>query len=256
MQDDFFGNVKPSPESGNKGFDRGPKLDLAFVCMTAYEEVFTTFAGLSVAYIKPPKMVNIAGQYIASLGLKQFRCAETEKFPHVTFFFNDYRDEPFPGEDRTIIPSAKVATYDLQPEMSAPGIRDAVLEALDTDYALIVVNFANGDMVGHTGKLDAAIKAIETVDACVGAVVEKTLAKGGQLIVTADHGNAEQMFDPETNAPHTAHTLYTVECILVDQRLKADMKLREGGRLADIVPTALKMMGLSQPKEMTGESLM
>lgn len=256
MQPDFFGNVKPSPESGNKGFDRGPKLDLAYVCMTAYEQVFTTFPGLSVAYIKPPKMVNTTGEYIASLGLKQFRCAETEKFPHVTFFFNDYRDEPFPGEDRKIIPSAKVATYDLQPEMSAPGIRDAVLEALDKDYALIVVNFANGDMVGHTGKLNAAIRAIETVDACVGAVVEKTLAKGGQLIVTADHGNAEQMFDPETNAPHTAHTLYTVECILVDKRLKADEKLREGGRLADIVPTALKMMGLSQPKEMTGESLM
>jgi 2,3-bisphosphoglycerate-independent phosphoglycerate mutase len=140
--------------------------------------------------------------------------------------------------------------------MSAAGIRDAVLEAIDGDYALIVVNFANGDMVGHTGKLDAAIQAVEMVDACVGAIVAKTLAKGGQLIITADHGNAEQMFDPTTGAPHTAHTTYDVECILVDSRLKSsDVKLREGGRLADIIPTAFKMMGLEKPQAMTGQSL-
>ena len=257
MQPDFYGNVPPSPDSGEKGFDRGSQLDIQYVCMTAYEASFTNFPNLSVAFPKPPKMSNIAGQYISELGLKQFRCAETEKFPHVTFFFNDYRDEPFEGEDRKMAQSPKVATYDLQPEMSAREVCDHVLNALDDDYALIVVNFANGDMVGHTGKLNAAIKAIETVDGCVGEIVDKTLAKGGQLIVTADHGNAEQMFDPETNAPHTAHTLYNVECIIVDDRHAEPNKatLREGGRLADIVPTALKLMGLDQPKEMTGQSL-
>src|SRR5690606_16909629 len=148
--------------------------------------------------------------------------------------------------------SPKVATYDLQPQMSAPEVCEHVLAALDEDYALLIVNFANGDMVGHTGKLDAAIKAIETVDECVGRIVDKTLAKGGQLIVTADHGNAEQMFDPETNAPHTAHTLYDVECIIADARYAVDkkVKLRQDGRLADVIPTALKLMGLPQPKEM------
>ncbi|MEX0741345.1 MAG: 2,3-bisphosphoglycerate-independent phosphoglycerate mutase, partial [Phycisphaeraceae bacterium] len=183
--------------------------------------------------------------------------AETEKFPHVTFFFNDYRDEPFEGEDRAIIPSPKVGTYDLKPEMSAFEVRDAVLEALDKDYALLVVNFANGDMVGHTGKLDAAIKAVEAVDGCVAAIVEKTLAKGGQLIVTADHGNAEQMYDPINKAAHTAHTTYDVECILVDPRLEGRaVTLQENGRLADVMPTALAMMGLEQPEAMTGRSLL
>ena len=254
VMDQFYGHVKESPDSGEKGFDRGDKLDVFYVTMTAYEAALSEM--VNVAFPKPPKMVDIAGQWLQQHKLKQFRCAETEKFPHVTFFFNDYRDDPFEGEDRKIVPSPKVATYDLQPEMSAPGIRDAVLEALDGDYAMIVVNFANGDMVGHTGKLDAAIKAVETVDGCVGQIVKKTLAKGGQLIVTADHGNAEQMFDPTTNAPHTAHTTYTVECILVDSRLKSSgIKLREGGRLADIVPTAFKMMGLEQPEAMTGQSL-
>jgi 2,3-bisphosphoglycerate-independent phosphoglycerate mutase len=256
MQPDFHGNVQPSPDSGEKGFDRGEQLDIRYVCMTAYEQAFAQFPGLSIAYTKPPKMEDIAGQYISELGLKQFRCAETEKFPHVTFFFNDYRDEPFEGEDREIVQSPKVATYDLHPEMSAPGVRDAVLKALDDDYALIIVNFANGDMVGHTGKLDAAIAAVQTVDDCVGQIVDKTLERGGRLIVTADHGNAEQMFDPQTDAPHTAHTLYDVECILVAGEFEgSDMKLREGGRLADIMPTALKMMGLEQPKAMTGEAL-
>jgi len=254
VMDEFHGHVAASPDSGEKGFDRGKKLDLVYVTMTAYEEALSKM--VDVAFPKPPKMKDIAGQCLAEHGLKQFRCAETEKFPHVTFFFNDYRDEPFEGEDRKIVQSPKAATYDLQPEMSAPGVRDAVLEALDDDYALIVVNFANGDMVGHTGKLDAAIQAVQTVDGCVGAIVEKTLAKGGQLIVTADHGNAEQMFDPETNAPHTAHTTYDVECILVADHLRGgDVKLREGGRLADIIPTAFKMMGLAQPEAMTGQSL-
>jgi len=257
MQPEFQGNVPPSPDTGEKGFDRGSRLDIRYVCMTAYEASFTDFANLSVAFPKPPKMVNTAGEYLSALGLSQFRCAETEKFPHVTFFFNDYRDEPFDGEDRKMAQSPKVATYDLQPEMSAFEVRDHVLRALDGDYALIVVNFANGDMVGHTGKLDAAIKAIETVDGCVGEMVDKTFERGGQLIVTADHGNAEQMYDPETGAAHTAHTLYDVECIIVDERYAGDaeIELREGGRLADIMPTALKLMGLDKPTEMTGESL-
>ncbi len=251
---EFLGHVKPSPDSGVKGFDRGAKLNLHFVTMTAYEEEMNQW--VKVAFVKPPKMADVCGEWLAKHDLKQFRSAETEKFPHVTFFFNDYRDAPFPGEDRQMAQSPKVATYDLQPEMSAAGVRDAVLGALDKDYAMIVVNFANGDMVGHTGKLDAAIKAVETVDQCVGAIVDKTLAKGGQLIITADHGNAEQMWDPINNCPHTAHTTYDVELIVVDPRYAGKkIKLKDGGRLADVVPTAFKLMGLEQPKAMTGMSL-
>ncbi len=254
MQPDFYGNVKPSPDSGEKGFDRGDQLDVKYVCMTAYEAAFASFPNVSVAYEKPAKMVDIAGEYLSKKGLKQFRCAETEKFPHVTFFFNDYRDDPFAGEDRKMAQSPQVATYDLQPEMSAGEIRDYVLEALEGDYALIFVNFANGDMVGHTGKLDAAVKAVETVDACVGAIVDKTLEKGGRLIVTADHGNSEQMFDPETGAAHTAHTTYPVECIVVDERY-VGRSLADGGCLADVMPTAFALMGLDKPEAMSGRSL-
>jgi 2,3-bisphosphoglycerate-independent phosphoglycerate mutase len=203
-------------------------------------------------------MEMIAGEYLSQLGKTQFRCAETEKYPHVTFFANDYRNDPFPGETQQMAQSPKVATYDLQPEMSAHEIRDLVLQRINSpdcdDFMLI--NFANGDMVGHTGKLDAAIKAVETVDACVGQIVDAVLKKGGKLVVTADHGNAEQMFDPETNAPHTAHTLYDVECILVDPSLNKDTKLRRDGKLADVLPTALQLMQLDQPKAMTGQSLL
>jgi 2,3-bisphosphoglycerate-independent phosphoglycerate mutase len=252
---EFLGHVKASPDSGAKGFDRGPKLDLRYITMTAYEEELGRW--VQVAFPKPPKMQDICGQWLASRGLRQFRCAETEKFPHVTFFFNDYRDEPFPGEDRAIVPSPKVATYDLQPEMSAFGVRDAVLKALDADYALIVVNFANGDMVGHTGKLDAAVQAVQTVDQCVGAIIDKTLARGGKLIVTADHGNAEQMWDPVNHCPHTAHTTYDVEMIVVAPEYRGRrVALRSGGRLADVVPTAFALMGLDQPAAMTGRSLL
>lgn len=252
---DFQGSVKPSPDTGAKGFDRGERLKVKFVCMTAYEQDLAPY--VDVAFPKPPKMKDIAGEHLSALGLTQFRCAETEKFPHVTFFFNDYRDEPFEGEHREIIQSPKVATYDLQPEMSAPGVRDAVLRRLAAPDCepFIVVNFANADMVGHTGSLEAAIHAVETVDACVGAIVDKTLARGGSLIVTADHGNAEQMWDPETGSPHTAHTTYDVPLIVVGKAFK-DRKLRSGGRLADIVPTALDMMGLHKPEAMTGQSLL
>ncbi|QDU34889.1 2,3-bisphosphoglycerate-independent phosphoglycerate mutase [Poriferisphaera corsica] len=256
MQPDFFGNVLPSPESGAKGFER-KQLDIQYVCMTAYDESFIGWPNLGVAYLKPPKMINIGGEYLSKLGKTQFRCAETEKFPHVTFFANDYREEPFPGEGRQMAQSPKVATYDLQPEMSAYEIRDIVLGRVNAEDCedFILVNFANGDMVGHTGKLDAAIKAVETVDQCVGEIVDAVLARGGKLIVTADHGNAEQMFNPDTDAPHTAHTLYDVECILVDPDLTKNTKLVDDGKLADIFPTVLKMMKLDQPAEMTGVSL-
>ncbi|HUB27748.1 MAG TPA: 2,3-bisphosphoglycerate-independent phosphoglycerate mutase [Tepidisphaeraceae bacterium] len=234
------------------GFDRGKKLDLFYATMTAYEEGLP----VHVAYPKPPKMANILGEYISHLGLKQFRSAETEKFPHVTFFFNDYRDDPFPGEDRQLIPSAKeVATYDQKPEMSAQGICDEVVRRIDSgQYDLVVVNFANGDMVGHTGVLKAAIKAVEVVDECVGKVVEATRRQGGSLLVLADHGNCEQMIDPSTGGPHTAHTTYDVKLIVVDESSRGKT-LRAGGRLADIAPTALKLMGLEIPRDMTGKSL-
>ena len=240
------------------GFPRGKKLDLYYVTMTAYE----TGLPVHVAYPKPPKMVNILGEYISNRGMKQFRSAESEKFPHVTFFFNDYREEPFPGEDRQIVPSPKLlpngeplSAYSQMPEMSAYGVCDEVVKRIDSGvYDLIVVNFANGDMVGHTGVLEAAIKAVEIVDECVGRVLAAISRQHGTAIVLADHGNCEQMIDPATGGPHTAHTTYDVECILVDDRLKGK-KLVEGGRLADIAPTALEMMGLPKPAEMTGKSL-
>ena len=240
------------PEGKHQGFERGRKLDLYFMTMTAYE----TGLPVQVAFEKPPKMKRILGAYLSELGLKQFRCAETEKYAHVTYFFNDYRDDPFPGEDRKIVPSPQdVSTYDQKPEMSAYEVTDAVLERLAShDDACIVMNYANGDMVGHTGNLEAATRAIETVDECVGRVVDAARKKGGSLIVTADHGNCEQMIDPVSRGPHTAHTTYDVELIVVDDRLEGKA-LRGGGRLADIAPTLLAMAGLPQPTEMTGRSL-
>jgi len=240
------------------GFERGPKLPLYFATMTAYEKSLP----VQVAYPKPPKLKNTLGEYISDLGLTQFRCAETEKFPHVTFFFNDYRETPFPGEERQIVPSAKflpdnspLATYDQMPEMSAYGICDEVVKRIDANATdLIVVNFANGDMVGHTGSLPAAIQAVEHVDICVGRIVEALKRVDGVAIVLADHGNCEQMVDPATGGPHTAHTTFPVELIVVDDRYRG-RKLRAGGKLADVAPTALAMMGLPKPEEMTGESL-
>ena len=267
--DDQWAKVKPSPDSNKNGFDRGPKLNIRYVILTEYWEQLIPLC--PVVFPRPAKMVNIAGETWSRLGLRQFRCAETEKYPHVTFFFNDYRDPPFPGEVRENPQSPKVATYDLKPEMSADQVRDAVLRRLAaTDCEdVLIVNFANADMVGHTGKLDAVIKAVETVDACVGAIVDATLARGGQLIVTADHGNAEQMWDTVNNCPHTSHTVYDVPLVVVGARWK-DRKLRgdrdaaawgnasiraSRGRLADIAPTLLSMMGMPQPPEMTGSSL-
>jgi 2,3-bisphosphoglycerate-independent phosphoglycerate mutase len=233
------------------GFDRGQRIPLHYTTMTAYEQGLP----VCVAYPKPPKMSNIIGEYASKLGLRQFRCAETEKFPHVTFFFNDYREDPFAGEDRQIVPSPKVSTYDQMPEMSAYGITDQMVKRIDSGtYDLMVVNYANGDMVGHTGVLAAAVKAVEHVDICCGRVLEAVQRQGGAAIVTADHGNCEQMIDPETGGPHTAHTTYDVELIVMDDRFKGK-SLREGGRLADVAPTLLHMMGLEKPGEMDGKSL-
>jgi 2,3-bisphosphoglycerate-independent phosphoglycerate mutase len=234
------------------GFDRGPMLNLHYTTLTAYEQGLP----VHVAYPKPPKMVNTLGELVSAGGLRQFRCAETEKFPHVTFFFNDYRETPLPGEQRQMAPSPQVSTYDQKPEMSAYEIAKIVVDRINANVDdLIVVNFANGDMVGHTGVLAAAVRAVEHVDVCVGRVLEATQRQGGVAIVTADHGNCEQMIDPSTGGPHTAHTTYDVELIVVDDRFRGK-KLLEGGRLADIAPTALMMMGLSMPGEMNGQSLL
>lgn len=241
------------------GFDRGQQLNVRFCTMTAYESGLP----VHVAYPKPPKMKSILAECLAANNLTQFRCAETEKFPHVTFFFNDYREEPFPGEDRQIVASVKqlpdgtpVKTYDQVPEMSAYGICQEVCARIVTGkHDLLVVNFANCDMVGHTGVLPAAVKAVEHTDIVVGRVLDAVQKAGGAAIVTADHGNCEQMIDPTTGGPHTAHTTYDVELFVVDDRFKG-AKLRDGGRLADVAPTALHLMGLEKPAEMTGQSLL
>jgi 2,3-bisphosphoglycerate-independent phosphoglycerate mutase len=233
------------------GFSRA-KPAVRFTTLTAYEESLP----VHVAYPKPPKMRNILGQVISERGLRQLRCAETEKFAHVTFFFNDYREEPFEGEDRILCPSRKdVATYDLVPEMSAVEIAHACVNAIARrEHDLLVINFANGDMVGHTGNLNAAVHAIECVDTQVGRIIDALRAVQGRAVVTADHGNAEQMIDPSTGGPHTAHTIYPVEFILMDDR-HLTTSLRADGRLADVAPTVLELLGIEKPVEMTGESL-
>ncbi len=240
-------------DGARQGFERGGRLDVRFATMTAYER------GLPVHVLipKPEKMQSILGQHLSDLGLTQFRCAETEKFPHVTFFFNDYREEPFPGEDRSIIPSPRdVPTYDLKPEMSAPAVTKEVVARIGSGaYDVVVVNLANGDMVGHTGNLQAAIRAVETVDGCVGEILRATQRAGGSAIVTADHGNCEQMIDPSTGRPHTSHTTYDVELIVVGEAFRG-RRLRSEGSLADIAPTLLDMMGVAQPQAMTGASLL
>jgi 2,3-bisphosphoglycerate-independent phosphoglycerate mutase len=234
------------------GFERGKKRDVFFVAMTEYEKGLP----VKVAFPKPPKMRNIVGQYLGDLGLRQFRCAETEKYAHVTFFFNDYREEPFPGEERQLVPSPRVSTYDQQPEMSAHEVTRLVLARIATGVDdFIVLNYANPDMIGHTGVIEAAVQACRTVDACVGQVVDAILARGGCGAITADHGNFEQMIDPATGGPHTSHTTYDVPLYVFGEAFRG-AKLRAGGRLADIVPTMLTMMGLDVPDEMTGRSLL
>ncbi|WP_313579524.1 2,3-bisphosphoglycerate-independent phosphoglycerate mutase [Lacrimispora sp.] len=234
-----------------KGFPREKRLNLTYVCFTDYDE---TIKNKLVAF-KKESITNTFGEFLAQNNMTQARIAETEKYAHVTFFFNGGVEEPNKGEDRILVPSPKVATYDLQPEMSAPIVCDKLVEAIKSGkYDVIIINFANPDMVGHTGIEDAAIKAIETVDTCVGRTVEAIKETEGILFICADHGNAEQLLDYETGEPFTAHTTNPVPFVLVN----ADpaYKLREGGCLADIAPTLIELMGLKQPKEMTGKSLL
>ncbi len=224
------------------------QLDLYFVCMTQYDE---TMPNVHVAF-KPTTLKNTFGEYISNLGLTQLRIAETEKYAHVTFFFNGGEEKQYKGEDRILIPSPKVETYDLKPEMSAYEVTQKVVEAIKSEkYNAIILNYANPDMVGHTGNLEAAVKAIETIDECVGKVVEQIEEKNGVLLITADHGNAEQMIDYKTGEPHTAHTTNPVPLILVGME---NVKLKTG-KLADLAPTMLDIMGLEKPEEMTGESI-
>ena len=238
---------------GFKEFDRGPKLDLYYATMTEYE----TGLPVHVLLSKPEKLKNILGDVIARAGLCQFRCAETEKNPHVTFFFNNYRKDPFPGEERACPPSPKVPTYDMKPEMSAADVtRLAKAAILSRKYALVIVNYANPDMVGHTGFLPAAIKAVEATDRGVGELLEALQSVGGSAVIGADHGNCEQMWDYVNNVPHTSHTLNLVEFFVVGEGYAAGRtRMRQGGRLADIAPTLLQLMGIPKPPEMTGESL-
>jgi 2,3-bisphosphoglycerate-independent phosphoglycerate mutase len=237
---------------GFSEFERGPMLDLYYATMTEYE------SGLPVKVVspKPEKLKNILGEVVSNAGIAQFRCAETEKNPHVTFFFNNYRKDPFPGEDRACPASPKVPTYDKQPEMSAAEVTRLSKEAITSGkYGLVVVNYANPDMVGHTGSVEATVAAVEAVDAGVKELLDAQLAAGGRAVVCADHGNAEQMWDPSTNGPHTAHTLNLVEIYAVGSGCEG-RATRDGGRLADIAPTVLDLMGLAKPVEMTGESLL
>lgn len=236
-------------DSGFDGFQRKKTIsDLCYICMTQYD---AEMPNVSLAF-PPETMHNTLGEYIADLGLHQLRIAETEKYAHVTFFFNGGVEAPNRNEDRILVPSPKVATYDLQPEMSAFQVTDKVLEAIATDkYDVIILNFANADMVGHTGVMEAAVKAIEALDKCVPEIVDAILEKDGQILLTADHGNADVMLDEDGNVV-TAHSLNDVPLVHIANE---PVTLKDGGRLCDIAPTLLKLMNLDIPEEMTGESL-
>jgi 2,3-bisphosphoglycerate-independent phosphoglycerate mutase len=231
-----------------RGFDRGPKKpnNLYYVCLTKFSESVDGY----VAY-KPTDLDNTFGEVVSQNNLKQLRIAETEKYPHVTFFFSGGREEPFPGEERILIHSPKVATYDLKPEMSAYEVTEALVKEIEAEkHDVIILNFANPDMVGHSGKLEPTIQAVEAVDECLGKVVNAILSKGGVAVITADHGNADMVLDKNNN-PVTSHTTFPVPFIVTDE----SVKLREGGILADIAPTIIKLLGVEQPKEMTGKSI-
>lgn len=240
------------PPQAEDKFERGPRLtDLVYVMMTEYEEGLDA----EVAYRADEVEMPLA-RVLSASGLRQFHTAETEKYAHVTYFINGRRETPFPGEERVLVPSPKVPTYDLQPEMSAAGVTDTAVEHIRSgDYDFVVMNYANADMVGHTGVLEAAIKAVEAVDTGVGRVVEATLAAGGGLLITADHGNAEQLIEYDTGKPFTAHTTYPVPLYLVVPQL-AQARLRTDGILADVSPTILQVLHIPQPKDMTGRSLL
>ncbi len=224
--------------------------DLHYVCMTQYDKAFT------LPYVVPPEELrNILANVMANLNLRNLRVAETEKYAHVTYFFNGGVEQPFPGEERALVASPKVATYDLKPEMSAPGVAETVVNAIEKGaFDVIIVNFANADMVGHSGKIPPTIKAVETVDACLAEIFRAVRQQGGAMIVTADHGNAEMMIDPATGGPHTAHTTNPVPFIVITEAAKS-MGLRSNGALQDISPTILGLLGIAQPQEMTGKDL-
>ena len=239
-------------DSGFDAFAR--KRAVRFAAAAGMVEYSAPLAKLMSAIFPPQRLSNILGEIVSKAGMKQLRIAETEKYAHVTFFFNGGEETPFPGEDRILVPSPKVATYDLQPEMSAAEVTDKLVEAIGSGiYDFVLVNYANADMVGHTGKLGAAIKAIETVDSCLGRLETAVRKAGGALLITADHGNAEMMRDPETGEPHTAHTLDVVPVLLVGA--PEGVTTLQDGRLADVAPTLLELIGLEQPAEMTGRSL-
>ena len=225
------------------------RFPVHYVCFTQYD---ATMPNVSVAF-RPQVLTNVLGEYLAKNGKTQLRIAETEKYAHVTFFFNGGVEAPFEGEDRALINSPKVATYDLQPEMSAYLVADECVKRIESGkYDVIILNFANCDMVGHTGVFSAAVKAVEAVDECAGKVIDAVLAAGGAVLLTADHGNADKMYDPDPEHPFTAHTTNPVPFLVAGL---GDVKLRQGGVLADIAPTMLKVMGLPQPEEMTGKSI-
>ena len=229
--------------------DRVPKT-LHYVCMTQYDKKF------SLPVVIPPESLNnILANVMGQMSMRNLRVAETEKYAHVTYFFNGGVEQAFPGEERTVVPSQKVATYDLKPEMSAAGIADTVVKAVeDGTFDVIIVNFANADMVGHSGKIEPTIKAVETVDACLGRIEIAVRAKGGAMLITADHGNAEMMIDSATGGPHTAHTTNPVPFIVVAENSK-QFTLKPGGSLRDISPTILGMLNVPEPKDMTGSDL-
>jgi 2,3-bisphosphoglycerate-independent phosphoglycerate mutase len=240
--------TRPFIEADFDAFEREvvPKLG-SFVSLTEYNSEYD----IPVAY-PPDRLKNVFGEYISSLGMHQLRIAETEKYAHVTFFFNGGREEPFEFEDRILVNSPNVATYDLQPQMNAPELTDKLVEAVESGkYDVIICNYANPDMVGHSGNFDATVKAIEALDDCLGRVVESVVNVGGEMLITADHGNAEKMYDEETGQPHTAHTTNPVPLIYVGR----DAQLEATGALSDIAPTMLYLMGLEQPVEMNGHAL-
>lgn len=233
------------------GFDRGARKNVTYVCFTEYD---VTIPNKEIAF-KKVELKNTFGEYLAANKKTQARIAETEKYAHVTFFFNGGVEAPNEGEDRILVNSPKVATYDLQPEMSAPEVCDKLCEAIESGkYDVVICNFANPDMVGHTGVIEAAVKAVETVDGCVGRAVESVKKMDGVLFICADHGNCDMMIDYETGEPFTAHTTNPVPFILVNA--DPSYKLAEGGRLCDIIPTLIELMGMEQPAEMTGKSLL
>jgi 2,3-bisphosphoglycerate-independent phosphoglycerate mutase len=231
------------------GFDTGKRPKMFVATMTNYNRTFD----LPVAF-PPQSMANIVGEVVSGAGMRMLRTAETEKYAHVTYFFNGGVETPFPCEDRLLVPSQKVATYDLAPEMSAPGVTDVLCGAIEKgEHDFILCNYANGDMVGHTGVMPAVIQAVETVDRCLARVMKSAERANARLLITADHGNCEMMIDPETGGPHTAHTTNPVPFIVVDS--DGDRPLRSGGALCDVGPTLLTMLGLEQPAEMTGVDL-